>query len=400
MVTKRIGVRAAAWLCACLLAWAGAGAAPPAWVPNETVAAPQFDLLDPEYSQSRGRVAWVDSTGNLWLAAIDRSSGLFVPSNGKGVLVDANAMTAGDLKVIGNGPEWLVNSGPDQIVYTKFLPGQPHNRASARLALAAQKPDGSWSTQFLGNQPRNAPYASKDPGDASPRISYVDPAGNHYWRDAWNAGTETLVAPYPASYYSMRFVQGQRAATFFAPAADGSTQAFRYWLDSGAIEQLTFDGGYEGTTNVPWMWQAPDFGNDDLLATLAYGDTELRVYRKLDPASPVWTVIYTASAPDGGMLGSPEPFVHNGRSYLFMHATAGGAANASRIYLSNVDAANPMFRQLTPDTPNRTRRDPEVFVTSSGPRIYYNRFVPSNGWCPACSEGIYMTDTGLGPAAP
>lgn len=390
----------ASFLAAAALAASAGPQQAPAWVPNETLVSPQFDLLDPEYSQSRARITWVDSVGSLWIAAIDRDTGMFLPTNGKGVLVDPDAMATGDLQIIGNGPEWLMSNRPDQIVYTKFLPGRAHTRENARLALAAQRSDGSWGYQMLGDLPRNAPYASKDAGDAAPRISYVDRLGNHYWREVSPRSTENLVADYPQSYYSMRFVQGQRATVFLAPDANGQKQVFRYWLDSQALEQITTDSRHESTSNVPWMWAAPEFGNQVLMATLTDNDTVLSVYKQTDASIPAWSVIYTATAPGGGTLGSPEPFVYGGKSYLFMHATVGSEINASRILLSNVDAANPMMRQLTPDLPLRTRRDPEVFITSSGPKMYYNRFRPSLTWCIPCSEGIFMSDSGLGPPAP
>lgn len=379
-----------------------------AWVPNESLVSSQQDLLDPEYSQARARITWVDSTGKLWVAAIDRETGLFSPVDGKGVLVDADAMSINDLTVIGNGPEWLSTSGLDQIVYTKFVAGRPHTRANARLALAAQSANGSWSYRFLGNRPRNAPYASDEPNDPTPRISYVDPAGNHYWREVAKPATETLVPWYPPSYYSMRFVRGARAVVFLAPI-DGHLQVFRYGLDNQVLEQLTFDEGLDDTTNVPWMWQAPEFGGEFLLAVLARNDWELRIYRQVDPTNPAWSVIYRARQPGGGALGSPEPFVHNGKSYVFMHATVPPNNFPSRIFLSNIDGTNPQLLQLTPDLPLRVRRDPEVFVTNSGPFIYYSRLgagdplsaaVPQAVCLTCSSEGVFRTHTGLGPSQP
>ena len=405
-MAKRVSVSrglARAGLLVCFMGSAGQALAQPAvavqWQRNEVSVAPQFDLIDPEYSQTRARAVWVDSAGSLWLAKVDRDTGMYDPPDGKGTLVDADAMTTADLKLVGNGPEWLGTAGLDQIVYTKFVPGRPHTRPNARLALAVQQADGSWTHRFLGNAARNAPYASSDPDDATPRISYVDSLGNHYWREVADAQTETLVGAYPQSFYSMRFVRGQRAAVFLAPAADGTQQVHRYWLDTQVLEQITTDGGHDETTNVPWMWQAPDFGDRFLVAALVDGDRELRVYAQLDPALPVWSVVYTAREPSGGTLGSPEPFVYDGKSYLFMHASAGSETNPSRIYLSNVDAAAPMFAQLTPDSPRRSRRDPEVFVTRTGPKIYYSRIVPPDGACSGCSEGVFMTDPGLGTAA-
>jgi hypothetical protein len=314
-------------------------------------------------------------------------------------------MTTADLKVVGNGPEWVSTAYTDQIVYTKFLAGQPHTMQNARLALAQQVSVGTWSYRFLAaNLRRNAPYGSKDSGDTAPRISYVDPQGNHYWRNLFDGSSESLVPWYPASFRSMHFVNGARAAVFVAPV-DGVSQVFRYWLDTKVLEQVTFDDGDKDIHSVPWMWQAPEFNNEFVLSTLV-NDVELRIYRQPDSPSGVpgpWSMIYSATAPQGGLLNSPEPFTYNGKSYVFMAATIPPKNYPEAIFLSNIDAVQPMFRQLTVDTPQRMRNDPEVFITDSGPYIYYNRFDPAvdpSGPpnCAACSEGVYRTYTGLLPA--
>jgi hypothetical protein len=373
--------------------------------PNETLVSPQADLQDAEYSQTRGLITWADSDGKLWVAKVNRSSGSFEPANGKGILIDSDAMKTADLKVVGNGPEWVTTSATDQIVYTKFLAGRRHTMANARLAYASRDAGGAWSYRFLtGNLRRNAPYASNDPGDDLPRISYVDPKGNHYWRNLFDGASEALVPWYPQSYRSMRFVRGARAVVFVAPV-DGVSQVFRYWIDTAVLEQLTFDSGNKDLHSVPWMWQAPEFGNEFVLSTLV-DDIELRIYRQLDPTAGgtgPWTRVHSARSPHGGMLNSPEPFTHDGRSYVFMAATIPPHSYPEAIFLSNIDAAQPMFRQLTPDAPVRMRHDPELFVTDEGPYIYFNRFDPAVAPkgppnCTACSEGVYRTFTGLAPA--
>ena len=375
-----------------------AAPAPSAFTAGETLVSPQADLIDAEYSQTRARITWVDQTGHLWIAAIDRATGQFMPANGKGVLIDADAMTTDDLQVVGNGPEWLSSATTDQIVYTKFVSGQPHTRANARLAIAAQNANGDWAWRFLSPYARNAPYASSDAGDASPRISYVDPFGNHYWRDINNAGSEAIVSWYPNSFRSMRFVRGARATVFVAPVANIS-QVFRYWLDTQVVEQLTFDGGNKDLNSVPWMWQAPEFANEFVFSTVV-DDRELRIYRQVDKSNPAWSVIHTAKESSHGVLSSPEPFTHNGRSYVFLSCAVAPNTFQSAIFLGNIDSTAPMFRQLTPSGDARARKDPEVFVTSSGPYIYFNRFdpaVPVPGM-PGKSEGVYRANTGLGSA--
>lgn len=397
-------LRPIAFACGCALVAAGTPVAAAGFVANEAQASAQKDLLDAEYSQSRGQVTWVDVNGRLWVANVDRQTGLIRPADGKGMLVDAAAMTSADLKTVGNGPEWLFTAGRDQIVYTRFLDGLPHTLENARLAVAGQSATGDWQYRVLGDLPRNAPYSSQDPGDPAPRISYVDAAGNHYWREVNRPNSETVVGAYPPSKFSMRFVRGARAVVFLAPDAFGHKQVFRYWLDTQVTEQITDDGGHDSTTNVPWMWQAPEYAGDFVLAVLSNNDTELRLYRQSNGPGTAWRVVHSVSSPQADTFGSHEPFVHNGRSYVFFTGSKTGDTFPSRILLSGIDPAAALFLQLTPELADRSRKDPEVFITDKGPYIYFNRIDRSKlppgvpiGSCLACSEGVFFSDTGLGP---
>ena len=376
-------------------------AAPAAHAGNESLVSDQFDLIDSEFSQSRAMITWCDSTGGLWIADIDRDTGLFVPSDGKGTLIDQDAMRLEDLQIIGNGPEWISAAHGDQIVYTKFLPGEEHTVRSARLAVAGRRRSGDWSHTYLSPAlRRNGPYASHDPGDALPRISYVDPIGNHYWRNPHDASSETRLTMVPNSSRSIRFVEGEQAMVFVTPV-DGISQIFYLPLDTGIPAQVTFDAGNKDLHTVPWSWRAPEFGGDLVIATVVE-DTELRIYRLSADASeqdPAWRFTYSARTPPNGVINSPEPFVHNGKSYVVLSAGVPPYTLPSVIFLATIDPANPEMVQLTPDFPLRLRRDPEIFVTSHGPYVYYNRLQLSDElFCPACNEGVYRSYTGLPPA--
>ena len=71
----------------------------------------------------------------------------------------------------------------------------------------------------------------------------------------------------------------------------------------------------------------------------------------------------------------------------------------SSIWLSNIDAADPMFRKISNDSLLRARIDPEIFITANGPYVYYNRFNqnvdPQHPYCAKCSEGVFRAYTGL-----
>jgi hypothetical protein len=147
---------------------------------------------------------------------------------------------------------------------------------------------GHWVTSVLTDLPRFSPWPSSDPGDPAPRISYIDPQNNHYWREIDNPASETMVPQVPKNQnFPMRFVRGARATVFVAPVG-ASYEVFRYWLDTQSVEQLTFDRGRKNIQGL-FMWQAPEFDNDYVFSILANNNTELRVYRQLDKALPQWT---------------------------------------------------------------------------------------------------------------
>jgi hypothetical protein len=385
-------------LCVCSVVLAQTAAAQ--WVPNETRASAQPDLIDYEFSQSRAQFAWNDELGNLWIGNVDRATGLFVPADGRAILVDPDAMRFEDAQKTKNGPEWVSTSAGDLIVYTKYAGA--HSDNNSRIGLAQQNPDGSWYGALLGSATRKAPYASSDPDDPAPRLTYVDNKERHYWRELWNAGTEKRIADFPDSNYPVRHVRGARAVAY--PLTVGATdQIFYRDLDTDVVTQLTFDAGNKYEV---WMWRAPEFGDELVFMTLV-DQIELRVYREL-PVGPggqkQWTPIYSQKAPSGNKIFSPEPFVWNGKSYIFMAQSVRPNKFRSEIWIANLDTGAPIFRRITDNALLRTRTDPEVFITDAGPRIYFNRLVPDDSTgrpktcrAPSCSEGVWFADPGLTP---
>lgn len=363
----------------------------------------QPDMIDPEFNQERGQIVWVDRNAKLWVANVDRRTGAIIPSNGKGQLVDPDALSPSE--VVGltfNGPEWVSASDGVYIAYTKFVPGMPRTLANARLAVARQRPDLSWELRTLQPQKaRNAPYASNDPGDPNPRITYVDPVYNHYWRDIGSPAGEELIPGVPRTPKSVRFVNGARAVVFAAPVL-GTQQVFRYDLDSKELEQLTDDDGDKDIDIVPWMWAAPEFNGEFVLMTVV-NLNQMRFYRRLQvPGGGLaWMPFAQRDFPAGTSVWSPEPYVYQGQSCAFTGLIVAPNTFSSQIWLVNVDSQQPFMRRLDDPTLIKARMDPEAFVTEKGPLIYFNRFdptkVPGLPLCPTCHEGVYRVHTGLPP---
>lgn len=394
-------------LAAALAALSTAGAAlAQAWVPNETQASVQPDLIDYEFSQVRGQFAWNDSLGNLWIGGVDRVTGLFVPADGRGILVDADSMTFQDAQKTKNGPEWVSTAFGEMILHTKYA-GR-HTDGNSRIGLAQENPDGTWTSSVLPpGATRKAPYGSAIPGDPVPRVTYVDNNQKHYWRLLFDPASEVAIPDFPDSNYPIRHVQcavpgvpGSKAVAYPVTVGTVDQIFYREW-GAAAPVQITADAGNKYEV---WMWCAPEFDNELVFFTLV-DQVEVRVYRRLPDANgnPAWTPILSHRAPGGNQIFSPEPFLWKGKSYLFMAQTVRPNKFRSEIWVANIDSLNPLFKRITPTEPLRTRTDPEIFVTDLGPMIYYNKLTPTltdrgtykSCRDPSCSEGVWFADPGL-----
>lgn len=391
---------------AALAAVAGFAAAQ-TWSPNETQASAEAELIDYEFSQLRGQFAWNDTLGNLWIGGVDPATGLFVPADGRAILVDNDSMRFEDAQKTKNGPEWVGTTFGDMILHTKYM-GR-HTDGNSRIGIARENPDGTWTSGFLdpSDRVRKAPYSTLIPGDPTPRVTYVDNQQKHYWRELWNPASEVPIPDFPDSNYPIRNVlcqvpgvPGSNAVTY-PVLVNGVEQIFYRQWGAAAPEQITFDAGNKYEV---WMWCAPEFGNELVFFTLV-DQIEVRVYRRLPQpdGSLKWTPIYSQPAPRGNQIFSPEPFTWKGKSYFFMAQSVRGNKFRSEIWVSNIDASAPIFRRITPTEPLRTRTDPEVFITATGPKIYFNKLIPTlndRGQykpCrkPECSEGVWFADPGL-----
>ena len=359
-------------------------------------------IIDFEFDYANPRFAWTDlMDGQLWIGEVDPQTGDFLPPSGKEILVDT------DTVFLGNGPEWAATSAGPRIVYTKRLPNGVVSLAQATLI------DETWVGDALTKgQWRFNPLASLNPEDRNPVIlNLLSRRSNSQiitWRVLDYPLTERRV-PMSAGATGSRWVSGWRALVFTAPLEGGGRQAFLYDCGTGEVDQLTFDSGRKQTI---FMWQAPEFNDEYIFFTsVKLQDLSvIRVYRMLDTdqdGEAEWTVFKIINPPTTGIyFWSPEPFVHNGKSYIFMVASRDSNHKnyeiPTQIWLVDIDPVDPFFRNLSA-VPNKLRIDPEVFVTDQGPFVYFNRYIPGPDTDPRTNEGfdgIYRVDTGLGPVTP
>ncbi len=376
------------------------------------------------------RWAFTDPIGNLYLANIDWNTGEFVPPDGHGLLLDVNTAAVVDF---GNGPEWMNSKAGSQIVYTRYqgdsrapLSGSkmarplttsppcvstappPPDPATAQIAVATQV-NGVWTTRVLANSLNRAtPEGSLDANDPDPRINYIAAdKSNIYWRQMSQPDVEHVLPINELSGgNSRRWVPDTRKIIFQGHLPSDPKlidQIFTVDTDTNEIEQLTFDAnGKYGA----FMWKAPEFNNEYVFFTMGSLRKQLFIYRKLAGIDGVmrWTVIKVVNMPAAlPYIFSPEPFVHNGRSYVMFNVSSSSAfydkSIPTQIAFTGIDPLRMDFRLLTNDSQTpRLRLDPEFFVTAQGPFIYYNRLIPATAQCPdGINDGLWRVDTKLGP---
>ena len=359
------------------------------------------------FGDGNSRFAFADANHNLWVAQLDFQSGAFVPADGHGALIDTDVATATDY---GNGPEWFESSSGSGFVFTKYLPDQPYSDATAVVGIATMV-GGVWTTTILSDAPgRVSPDATKNPADSDVYINYVTaPKGRWYWRKLSQIGVEhELPLSSLTDGNSRRWVPGTHSIIFQGHVATDPQlvdQVFLYDVDTGVLEQLTFNPN--GVVSA-LMWRAPEFNDEYVFLTMAKFRQQILVYRKLPGVDRIlrWTVVKTIDGPAAlPYFFSPEPFTHNGRSYVFTEASSSSRffdrTIPNQLAISGIDPLRLDARLLTNDTQVfRLRLDPESFVTAQGPFIYYNRLVPETASNQAINDGVWRVDTMLGPRIP
>lgn len=354
------------------------------------------------------RFAYIDKDNKLWVGQVDFQTGFFYPPDGKGTLVDSNATAPGE---IGNGPEWMFSARGSEIVYTRWTDGMPKNVTNLNMGFARMGGGGWIGGSVTDSALRMMPIGTMDLEDEVPSVHYQNVAvgnvvANLYWRDVLPNAPETKL-PLSTNDPGMtrRWLPGTRDMLITAPALNSATgrvvkQVFIYRTASAQLEQLTFD-----MSDKLWAfpWKAPEYGNEVVFSAVV-GGNKLNIYRYMAVGRnpPKWRVSKTIAMPLATpYINSPEPFVHNGRSWVFFTLSSNPdlhAYTSSLIAMTGIEPATNTLTMLSSENdPPRSRRDPEYFITANGPYIYYNRYLLETPTTPVVNEGIFRVDTGLGP---
>ena len=381
------------------------------------------------FGAGNSRFAFIDNDNKLWVGQVGFYTGGFYPPDGRGTLVDSNAVAPKD---IGNGPEWAFSQRGSELLYDRWTDGMPQTFNNLKLGFARMS-GGSWMAGAVeGSDGMVLPVGSMDPGDATPAAHYqtlTARVSQLFWREVtpsaaatalplksrdnamtrrWVPGTRDIIITAPGNVDMMaQAVEAKRHVAQGENAQAGDLtvykQVFLYHTGTGVLEQLTFD-----PVDKLWafMWAAPEYNNENVFFVVT-GGNNLSIYRQMKRPDRTlrWRVVKTITMPtDTPYISSPEPFVHNGKSYIFFTLSANPDLHdytaTTRLVMTGLEPGT--MKMLTSDTdPPRVRKDPESFITANGPYIYYNRYlVPKSPEDPRINEGVFRVDTGLGPLVP
>lgn len=358
------------------------------------------------YGAGNNRLAYIDSSGNVWVGHVDATTGDFVPTNGKETLVDIDGVPS---QAIGNGPEWLASRLASGLVYTRQLEGSGGHKC---VGVAHVDTDGVWQGGCMSRtNGASLPLGTDIVGDYFPMVSFQNsshPGFNVFWRLLSDGSAAHQVFTDSRAPPSRRWIPGTHDMVLVAAAPPDDSghvyrQVFLYSTEDDTLQQLTFGASDK---NAPFMWQAPEFDGELVLLAVPGNSREADIYRYLlnPDGSSSWKIIKRIhGTPDYPYVASPEPFVYQGKSWVFFEIAAAprqlGDFAPSQIAISGIEPDVPSFRVLTEDVgPDlHTRRDPEYYITANGPYLYYNRYILPAGGGATQTEGVFRVDVGLGP---
>lgn len=359
-------------------------------VPTQLMAAPgveiqrsTYEIIDPEYNGNN--FVFSDRNRNLWLGEIDPISGAFLPENGQGLLLDTGAAFAADF---GNGPEWMDSVRGKEIVYTKYT-------ADGNTTIAVSPINGSGAYSLRNGLGNHTPIGSMNTSDTEPRIHYSNAVytKGFFWSKVETSLANTVVpGSKDISGSNRRWVEGTHKIIFTMNVTDSlgniTPQVHTYDTDSGQLAQLTFG---VGSKEEAYMWKDPRY-IDGFLFLVMVDRTALHIYGKRDSETE-WALLNVLNSPKATKyIWSPEPYVHNGNSYVSMVLSRSVYPYTHKIetWIGLADIFGECINTVnSPRSALRVRTDPEIVIVDGVINIYYNRYTVKTKDSESAPEGIW-----------
>jgi CubicO group peptidase (beta-lactamase class C family) len=357
--------------------------------PTERMSTAGESYADPEILTSEAKITFQDKSGTVWVGDLDPQTGLFASPTGRDILLDSGAES---LLVTFNGPEFGVDADGWSVFYSKRQGG-----GTVQVWRAEVDGDQVSSAPLTSGMSQMTALPSRNPMADTTRLLSI--LGD------WDAGTLVWLDEREPELMNEFGVVDTRDTTHPTWVWDTNAILFsrRSGVEFGQLALLDTQIGNEttvtkdaGDKTLPVGWLAPDYGGDLLVLALV-DKTEIAVYR--DAGEPNVQRIATLGIPtvsSGVTVGSAEPFVANGKSYISLaiqnnESQLPGVADAE-IWIFDLDD-NPETRfalRCDDGLPSPVMRiDPETFVGRDQVFVYYNVFTAQGNFeVFRCATGI------------
>lgn len=350
--------------------------------------------LDPEFLQEGALALFADQRGEIWAAEIDKRTGLFRNNDGKQFRIDGGLS---QWSRYSNGPEWGLDAIGPAIFYLK------DNEQGAGQLWRAEPPwDRPRLTQLTTDREIHNWIAGAAVNSAAPSTRVIIYRGRPGASANVNAWIDEDKPNEPATFANpmivARWAYNSGLITFAHRALPDQAQPSQVQLVdtfAGTTRTITADAGNKID---PWLWQAPEFGGEWLLAVNIDGRA-LGIYRDTHHDGSAWERIATITLPADAphpALKSVEPVNGGrgafGRSYFTVQAGVDTEADTS-IWLFGFDpAGDHLVRRLDDGvlTGKPARRlDPESLIGERELFVYYTLLEGGTAQLRLCRKGIF-----------
>jgi len=353
--------------------------------------------IDPELHPLRAEMVF-QTNAEVWVGALDLSSGRFVSASGKDTFIDMT-ISLTDSK---NGPEYGLDSNGVSVFYnSQAVDG------SFQFSRATELGVGSYVTEQLtaNGSDRVNQLPSQDQSSLTTYLAYGrdasvpgSPTANGYiaYLDEALPNEDRDVTELRPGFAGFRWLKDSSVFTTTV-AEDGADQGQIKLINAATGEQrvITNDAGIKFD---PFPWFAPEF--DDAMAVHAsVNGTDIAVY--VDRGGPYFERVALLTPPSETGLSfvqSPEPFVtKSGTSYitLTLKDDPGGVftdVSDSEIWIYGISDGPDRFTLNCGDgRPERVRHEAESLSGEHQLFIYYNEILPSGLF------DLILCETGLAP---
>jgi hypothetical protein len=345
-------------------------------------------ICDIEIDPYKKRVCWQSSDDDkLWVCRLDTVTWTLTVPDGRETLIDSVLVP---ITQSSNSGEWGYDQYGTYIVYNKTVARKRY------VALALETASG-WCLTTLMDQPhRMNPHATQNPNDSVVAFQYISTIWSNFTKYKFrnNLGQEWWIHGFTDAHWT----EGEQLLTgilhnhqvgLFDPA------------NPAPPVQLTFDNSKQ--YSKPYMWHAPEHGNSRMLFANADGE-EIQVFKETSPGTNDFRLYMTFASPSSNPLyikiGSPEPCVYGGQSYITFMASSSECEIScfpGEIWIAKIDSTAPFFRMVS-DTSIGVRSDPESLATKDSLLVYYTEIYGAN--TPEPDYRLRKCDTGIGLGFP